>query len=101
MDGTRIVHLFCWPRPSLFDSSRAPQSKHTAWVTARSARIDTNVLSKLEDSDRTVRDADSATGVVTRHVSFPADLERMACESLSVATSRAELWTSASSVRPT
>jgi phytoene dehydrogenase-like protein len=64
-------------QPSLFDSSRAPQSKHTAWAYCHVPHgSNTNVLSKLEDQIERFapgfRDC-----VATRHVSFPADLERM------------------------
>ena len=64
-------------QPSLFDSSRAPQGKHTAWAYCHVPHgSNTNVLSKLEDQIERFapgfRDC-----VATRHVSSPADLERM------------------------
>ena len=64
-------------QPSLFDSSRAPQGKHTAWAYCHVPHgSNTNVLSKLEDQIERFapgfRDC-----VVSRHVSSPADLERM------------------------
>ncbi|HEX3352165.1 MAG TPA: NAD(P)/FAD-dependent oxidoreductase [Terriglobales bacterium] len=64
-------------QPSLFDSSRAPQGKHTAWAYCHVPHgSNTNVLSKLEDQIERFapgfRDC-----VITRHVSSPADLERM------------------------
>jgi phytoene dehydrogenase-like protein len=64
-------------QPSLFDSSRAPQSKHTAWAYCHVPHgSNTNVLSRLEDQIERFapgfRDC-----VATCHVSFPADLERM------------------------
>src|ERR1700722_4586710 len=64
-------------QPSLFDSSRAPQGKHTAWAYCHVPHgSNTNVLSKLEDQIERFapgfRDC-----VATRHVFSPADLERM------------------------
>ena len=64
-------------QPSLFDSSRAPQGKHTAWAYCHVPHgSNTNVLSKLEDQIERFapgfRDC-----VATRNVSSPADLERM------------------------
>jgi phytoene dehydrogenase-like protein len=64
-------------QPSLFDSSRAPQGKHTAWAYCHIPQgSNTNVLSKLEDQIERFapgfRDC-----VATRHVSSPVDLERM------------------------
>jgi phytoene dehydrogenase-like protein len=64
-------------QPSLFDSSRAPQGKHTAWAYCHVPHgSNTNVLSKLEQQIERFapgfRDC-----VATRHVSSPADLERM------------------------
>jgi phytoene dehydrogenase-like protein len=64
-------------QPSLFDSSRAPQDKHTAWAYCHVPHgSNTNVLSKLEDQIERFapgfRDC-----VESRHVSSPADLERM------------------------
>ncbi len=64
-------------QPSLFDSSRAPQGKHTAWAYCHVPnRSNIDVLSKLEDQIERFapgfRDC-----VATRHVSSPADLERM------------------------
>jgi len=64
-------------QPSLFDASRAPQGKHTAWAYCHVPHgSNTNVLSKMEDQIERFapgfRDC-----VATRHVSSPADLERM------------------------
>lgn len=64
-------------QPSLFDSSRAPQGKHTVWAYCHVPHgSNTNVLSKLEDQIERFapgfRDC-----VATRHVSSPTDLERM------------------------
>ncbi len=64
-------------QPSLFDSSRAPLGKHTAWAYCHVPnRSNIDVLSKLEDQIERFapgfRDC-----VVARCVSSPADLERM------------------------
>lgn len=64
-------------QPSLFDSSRTPQGKHTVWAYCHVPHgSNTNVLSKLEDQIERFapgfRDC-----VATRHVSSPTDLERM------------------------
>ncbi len=64
-------------QPSLFDSSRAPQGKHTAWAYCHVPNgSNTDVLRKLEDQIERFapgfRDC-----VAARCVSSPADLERM------------------------
>jgi phytoene dehydrogenase-like protein len=64
-------------QPSLFDHSRAPQGKHTAWAYCHVPNgSNTDVLSKLEDQIERFapgfRDC-----IVARRVSSPADLERM------------------------
>ena len=64
-------------QPSLFDSSRAPQGKHTAWAYCHVPHgSNTDVVSKLEDQIERFapgfRDC-----VAARHVFSPADLERM------------------------
>jgi phytoene dehydrogenase-like protein len=74
-------------QPSLFDSSRAPQDKHTAWAYCHvpngsntdalsTDALSKDVLSKLEDQIERFapgfRDC-----VAARHVFSPADLERM------------------------
>jgi phytoene dehydrogenase-like protein len=69
-------------QPSLFDSSRAPQGKHTAWAYCHVPNgsntdvLSKDVLSKLEDQIERFapgfRDC-----IAARHVFSPADLERM------------------------
>ena len=64
-------------QPSLFDPSRAPRGKHTAWAYCHVPNgSNTNVLSRLEDQIERFapgfRDC-----VVARRVSSPADLEKM------------------------
>jgi phytoene dehydrogenase-like protein len=64
-------------QPSLFDSSRAPQGKHTAWAYCHVPHgSNTDEVSKLEDQIEHFapgfRDC-----VAARHVFSPSDLERM------------------------
>jgi phytoene dehydrogenase-like protein len=64
-------------QPSLFDSTRAPAGKHTAWAYCHVPNgSDVNVLQKLEDQiDRFApgfRDC-----ILARRVFYPADLEKM------------------------
>ncbi len=64
-------------QPSLFDSTRAPAGKHTAWAYCHVPNgSDVNVLEKLENQiDRFApgfRDC-----ILARRVFCPADLERM------------------------
>jgi phytoene dehydrogenase-like protein len=64
-------------QPSLFDASRAPHGKHTAWAYCHVPnRSNTDVLGRLEDQIERFapgfRDC-----VVARRVLSPADLERM------------------------
>jgi phytoene dehydrogenase-like protein len=64
-------------QPSLFDSSRAPQGKHTAWAYCHVPQgSNTNVLTKLEDQIERFAPG-FRDRVATRQVSSPADLERM------------------------
>jgi phytoene dehydrogenase-like protein len=64
-------------QPSLFDPSRAPRGKHTAWAYCHVPNgSNTNVLSRLEDQIERFapgfRDC-----VVARRMSSPTDLEKM------------------------
>ena len=77
MDGTRIVHLFCWPSRAC-SILRAPRKANTppGLIAMFRNGSNTDVLSKLEDQIERFapgfRDC-----VVARCVSSPADLERM------------------------
>ena len=77
-DGRHADHPFVLlVQPSLFDASRAPQGKHTAWAYCHVPnRSNTDVLSRLEDQIERFapgfRDC-----IVARRVLSPGDLERM------------------------
>ena len=64
-------------QPSLFDSSRAPAGKHTAWAychVPNGSKVD--MLERLEDQIERFAPGFRET-VLARHVFFPAQLENM------------------------
>jgi phytoene dehydrogenase-like protein len=64
-------------QPSLFDPSRAPQGKHTAWAYCHVPNgSKTDMLSRLEDQIERFAPG-FRNCVVARRASTPADLERM------------------------
>ena len=64
-------------QPSLFDPSRAPQGKHTAWAYCHVPNgSKTDMLSRLEDQIERFAPG-FRNCVVARRASSPADLERM------------------------
>ena len=64
-------------QPSLFDPSRAPQGKHTAWAYCHVPNgSKTDMLSRLEDQIERFAPG-FRNCVVARRTSSPADLERM------------------------
>ncbi len=77
-DGRHADHpLVLLAQPSLFDSSRAPQGKHTAWAYCHVPNgSNADMLERLEDQIERFapgfRDC-----VLARRVFFPANLEKM------------------------
>lgn len=64
-------------QPSLFDPSRAPQGKHTAWAYCHIPNgSKTDMLSRLEDQIERFAPG-FRNCIVARRASSPADLERM------------------------
>jgi phytoene dehydrogenase-like protein len=77
-NGRHADHPFVLlAQPSLFDSSRAPAGKHTAWAychVPNGSRI--NMLEKLEDQIERFAPGFREC-ILARHVFSPADLEHM------------------------